>query len=314
MDAICDGERVVIGGIMEHIEQAGVHSGDSACSLPAYTLSQEIQDKMREQVEKLAFELGVRGLMNIQFAVKDNEVYLIEVNPRAARTVPFVSKATGAPLAKIAARVMVGQTLEQQGFTKEIIPPYYSVKEVVLPFNKFPGVDPLLGPEMRSTGEVMGVGATFAEAYAKAELGCGSVYPEGGRALLSVREGDKQRVVDLASKLVKLGYQLDATHGTAVILGEAGINPRLVNKVHEGRPHILDRIKNHEYTYIVNTASGRQAIEDSKVLRRGALAHKVNYTTTLNAAFATCMSHTADAKASVTSVQELHARVKANQA
>ncbi|EGU9027722.1 carbamoyl-phosphate synthase large subunit [Vibrio parahaemolyticus] len=312
IDAICDGERVVIGGIMEHIEQAGVHSGDSACSLPAYTLSQEIQDKMREQVEKLAFELGVRGLMNTQFAVKDNEVYLIEVNPRAARTVPFVSKATGAPLAKIAARVMAGQSLESQGFTKEIIPPYYSVKEVVLPFNKFPGVDPLLGPEMRSTGEVMGVGATFAEAYAKAELGCGSVYPEGGRALLSVREGDKQRVVDLASKLVKLGYQLDATHGTAVILGEAGINPRLVNKVHEGRPHILDRIKNNEYTYIVNTAAGRQAIEDSKVLRRGALAEKVNYTTTLNAAFATCMSHTADAKASVTSVQELHAKVKAS--
>ncbi|MDE1220954.1 carbamoyl-phosphate synthase large subunit [Vibrio aestuarianus] len=312
IDAICDGERVVIGGIMEHIEQAGVHSGDSACSLPAYTLSQEIQDVMREQVEKLAFELGVRGLMNTQFAVKDNEVYLIEVNPRAARTVPFVSKATGAPLAKIAARVMAGQSLESQGFTKEIIPPYYSVKEVVLPFNKFPGVDPLLGPEMRSTGEVMGVGATFAEAYAKAELGCGNVYPEGGRALLSVREGDKQRVVDLASKLVKLGYQLDATHGTAVILGEAGINPRLVNKVHEGRPHILDRIKNNEYTYIINTAEGRQAIEDSKVLRRGALAEKVNYTTTLNAAFATCMSHTADAKSSVTSVQELHAQVKAN--
>ncbi|EGU48867.1 carbamoyl phosphate synthase large subunit [Vibrio ichthyoenteri ATCC 700023] len=314
VDAICDGERVVIGGIMEHIEQAGVHSGDSACSLPAYTLSQEIQDVMREQVEKLAFELGVRGLMNTQFAVKDNEVYLIEVNPRAARTVPFVSKATGAPLAKIAARVMAGQSLEKQGFTKEIIPPYYSVKEVVLPFNKFPGVDPLLGPEMRSTGEVMGVGATFAEAYAKAELGCGSVYPEGGRALLSVREGDKQRVVDLASKLVKLGYQLDATHGTAVILGEAGINPRLVNKVHEGRPHILDRIKNNEYTYIVNTAAGRQAIEDSKVLRRGALAEKVNYTTTLNAAFATCMAQTADAKSSVTSVQELHAKVKASQA
>ncbi|MBJ92046.1 MAG: carbamoyl phosphate synthase large subunit [Alteromonadaceae bacterium] len=314
IDAICDGERVVIGGIMEHIEQAGVHSGDSACSLPAYTLSQEIQDKMREQVEKLAFELGVRGLMNTQFAVKDNEVYLIEVNPRAARTVPFVSKATGAPLAKIAARVMAGQSLESQGFTKEIIPPYYSVKEVVLPFNKFPGVDPLLGPEMRSTGEVMGVGATFAEAYAKAELGCGAVYPEGGRALLSVREGDKQRVVDLASKLTKLGYQLDATHGTAVILGEAGINPRLVNKVHEGRPHILDRIKNNEYTYIVNTAAGRQAIEDSKVLRRGALAEKVNYTTTLNAAFAVCMAHTADAKTSVTSVQELHAKVAENEA
>ncbi|MGF1757848.1 carbamoyl-phosphate synthase large subunit [Photobacterium sagamiensis] len=309
VDAICDGERVVIGGIMEHIEQAGVHSGDSACSLPAYTLSQEIQDVMRQQVEKLAFELGVRGLMNTQFAVKDNEVYLIEVNPRAARTVPFVSKATGAPLAKIAARVMAGQSLESQGFTKEIIPPYYSVKEVVLPFNKFPGVDPLLGPEMRSTGEVMGVGDTFAEAFAKAELGCGKEYEDGGRALLSVRNNDKQRVVDLASKLLKLGYQLDATHGTAVILGEAGINPRLVNKVHEGRPHILDRIKNNEYSYIINTAEGRQAIEDSKVLRRGALAEKVNYTTTLNAAFATCMAHTADDRNKVTSVQELHARI-----
>jgi carbamoyl-phosphate synthase large subunit len=314
IDAICDGERVVIGGIMEHIEQAGVHSGDSACSLPPYTLGKEIQDVMREQVEKLAFELGVRGLMNTQFAVKDNEVYLIEVNPRAARTVPFVSKATGAPLAKIAARVMAGQSLTEQGFTKEIIPPYFSVKEVVLPFNKFPGVDPLLGPEMRSTGEVMGVGATFAEAFAKAELGCGNVYPEGGRALISVREGDRHRVADLAKKLTDLGYQLDATHGTAVVLGESGINPRLVNKVHEGRPHILDRIKNNEYTYIINTASGRQAIEDSKVLRRSALVEKVNYTTTLNAAFATCMAHTADAKTSVISVQEMHAKVAENEA
>ncbi|MDC0609295.1 carbamoyl-phosphate synthase large subunit [Vibrio sp.] len=309
IDAICDGERVVIGGIMEHIEQAGVHSGDSACSLPAYTLSKEIQDVMREQVEKLAFELGVRGLMNTQFAVKNNQVYLIEVNPRAARTVPFVSKATGAQLAKIAARVMVGQTLEQQGFTKEIIPPYFSVKEVVLPFNKFPGVDPLLGPEMRSTGEVMGVGHTFAEAFAKAELACGNVYPEGGRALLSVRKGDKHRIVEVAKKLLELGYHLDATHGTAVALGEAGINPRLVNKVHEGRPHILDRIKNNEYTYIINTAAGRQAIQDSKVLRRGALLEKVNYTTTINAALATCAGQKTDPKSSVISVQEMHAIV-----
>lgn len=314
VDAICDGEQVVIAGIMEHIEQAGVHSGDSACSLPAYTLSEEIQDVMRDQVRKLAFELGVRGLMNTQFAVKDNEVYLIEVNPRAARTVPFVSKATGAAVAKIAARVMAGQSLESQGFTKEIIPPYFSVKEVVLPFNKFPGVDPLLGPEMRSTGEVMGVGTTFAEAFAKAELGCSKEYPEGGRALLSVREGDKKRVVDLAKHLIKIGYQLDATHGTAVILGEAGINPRLVNKVHEGRPHILDRIKNGEYTYIVNTASGRQAIEDSKLLRRGALAAKVNYTTTLNAAFASCLAHEADDRNTVNSLQELHAKVAAKYA
>ncbi len=263
VDAICDGERVLIGGIMEHIEQAGVHSGDSACSLPAYTLSQDIQNVMRQQVEKLAFELNVRGLMNVQFAVKDNEVYLIEVNPRAARTVPFVSKATGVPLAKVAARVMAGKTLAEQGVTKEVIPPYYSVKEVVLPFNKFQGVDPILGPEMRSTGEVMGVGRTFAEAFAKAMLGAQSNMKKTGRALLSVREGDKKRIVDLAAKLQKFGFELDATHGTAVVLGEAGINPRLVNKVHEGRPHIQDRLKNGEYAYIVNTTAGRQAIEDS---------------------------------------------------
>ncbi len=309
IDAVCDGDIVVIGGIMEHIEQAGVHSGDSACSLPAYTLSDDVQDRMREQVRKLALELGVRGLVNTQFAVKDDEIYLIEVNPRAARTVPFVSKATGVPLAKIAARVMAGQSLAEQGFVNEVIPPYYSVKEVVLPFNKFPGVDPLLGPEMRSTGEVMGVGDTFAEAFAKADLACGKAYSESGRALLSVRNNDKQRVVDLAAKLLKLGFELDATHGTAVILGEAGINPRLVNKVHEGRPHILDRIKNGEYSYIVNTTEGRQAIEDSKVLRRGALAAKVNYTTTLNAAFATCMALTAADTTKVNPVQSLHARV-----
>lgn len=309
IDAVCDGDIVVIGGIMEHIEQAGVHSGDSACSLPAYTLSDDVQDRMREQVRKLALELGVRGLVNTQFAVKDDEIYLIEVNPRAARTVPFVSKATGVPLAKIAARVMAGQSLAEQGFVNEVIPPYYSVKEVVLPFNKFPGVDPLLGPEMRSTGEVMGVGDTFAEAFAKADLACGKAYSESGRALLSVRNNDKQRVVDLAAKLLKLGFELDATHGTAVILGEAGINPRLVNKVHEGRPHILDRIKNGEYSYIVNTTEGRQAIEDSKVLRRGALAAKVNYTTTLNAAFATCMALTAADTTKVNPVQSLHALV-----
>ena len=309
VDAICDGEMVLIGGIMEHIEQAGVHSGDSACSLPAYTLSQEIQDVMRQQVQKLAFELQVRGLMNVQFAVKDNEVYLIEVNPRAARTVPFVSKATGVPLAKVAARVMAGKSLAEQGVTKEIIPPYYSVKEVVLPFNKFPGVDPLLGPEMRSTGEVMGVGRTFAEAFAKAQLGSNSTMKKTGRALLSVREGDKERVVDLAAKLLKQGFELDATHGTAIVLGEAGINPRLVNKVHEGRPHIQDRIKNGEYTYIINTTAGRQAIEDSKLIRRSALQYKVHYDTTLNGGFATAMALNADATEKVISVQEMHAQI-----
>ncbi|MCR3755401.1 MAG: carbamoyl phosphate synthetase subunit beta [Sodalis sp. Psp] len=309
VDAICDGKNVLIGGIMEHIEQAGVHSGNSACSLPAYTLSQDIQDTMRQQVAKLAFELQVRGLMNIQFAVKDNEVYLIEVNPRAARTVPFASKATGVALAKVAARVMVGKSLAEQGATREVIPPYYSVKEVVLPFNKFPGVDPILGPEMRSTGEVMGVGRTFPEAFAKAMLGSQSHMKKGGRALLSVRAGDKDRVVDLAAKLLKHGFELDATHGTAVILVEAGINPRLVNKVHEGRPHIQDRIKNGEYSYIVNTTAGRQAIEDSKLIRHSALHYKVHYDTTLNGGIATAMSLNADATAQVISVQEIHKKI-----
>jgi len=308
IDVICDGEIVVVGGIMQHIEQAGVHSGDSACSLPAYSLSQEIQDVMRKQVTALAFELGVVGLMNTQMAVKDNEVYLIEVNPRAARTVPFVSKATSVPLAKIGARVMAGKSLTEQGITKEIIPTFFSVKEVVIPFNKFHGSDPLVGPEMRSTGEVMGVGNTFEEAYAKANLGAGVSVPKSGRALISVRNSDKERVVDLAKQMIELGYQLDATHGTAIVLGEADIPVRLVNKVHEGRPHILDRIKNSEYSYIINTTEGRKAIEDSKVLRGGALRYKVAYTTTLNAAFAACQAHAADDRNVVTSIQELHNR------
>ncbi|MBQ1784244.1 MAG: carbamoyl-phosphate synthase large subunit [Gammaproteobacteria bacterium] len=312
VDALCDGNQVLVGGIMEHIEQAGVHSGDSACSLPPYTLSAEVQDRIREQAAKLAFELGVIGLMNIQFAVKDGDIYLIEVNPRAARTVPFVSKAIGVPLAKVAARIMVGQSLVSQGVTREIVPPYFSVKEVVLPFNKFPGVDPILGPEMRSTGEVMGVGDTFAEAFAKAELGANKNPARGGgRALLSVREGDKKRVVDLARQLRDLGYEIDATAGTAKVLAAAGVEARLVNKVHEGRPHILDRLKNGEYTYIVNTTEGRQAIKDSVTIRRGALQYKVNYTTTLNGAVATCMAHKADDRGRVTSLQELHKRTAA---
>lgn len=309
VDAICDGDNVLIGGIMEHIEQAGVHSGDSGCSLPAYTLSRNIQDIMRQQVKKLAFELQVRGLMNVQFAVKNKEVYLIEVNPRAARTVPFVSKATGVELAKIAARVMVGKSLMEQGTIREIIPPYYSVKKAMLPFNKFPGVDPILGPEMRSTGEVMGIGWTFAEAFAKAMLGSQSHMKKSGRALLSVREGDKNRVVDLAAKLLKHGFELDATYGTALILGKAGVNPRLVNKVHEGHPHIYDRIKNGEYSYIVNTTSGCQPIEDSKFIRRSALQYKVHYDTTLNGGLATAISLNADATAQVISVQEMHAQI-----
>ncbi|MFC3095968.1 carbamoyl-phosphate synthase large subunit [Alteromonas sediminis] len=309
IDAICDGETVVIGGIMEHIEQAGVHSGDSACSLPPYSLSAEIQNTMREQVSAMALELGVIGLMNTQFAIKDNEVYLIEVNPRAARTVPFVSKATGVSLAKVAARVMAGKSLKEQGITEEVIPPFYSVKEVVLPFAKFQGVDPLLGPEMRSTGEVMGVGDTFEEAYAKANLGAGSPLPRDGKVLISVRQADKPRAIELVKKMVAEGYTIEATRGTATELYDAGIVTSVVNKMSEGRPNIVDAIKNGEYAYIINTTEGRQAITDSVYIRREALLNKVMYTTTMNAAAATVNAHKADDRGSVTSVQALHARI-----
>ena len=310
IDAICDGKDVVIGGIMEHIEQAGVHSGDSACSLPPHSLSKEIQDVMREQVKAMALELGVVGLMNTQFAIKDGEVYLIEVNPRAARTVPFVSKATGVPLAKVAARVMAGVSLAEQGVTEEVIPPFYSVKEVVLPFAKFQGVDPLLGPEMRSTGEVMGVGDTFEEAYAKANLGAGAPLPKQGKALISVRDNDKPRMIALAKALVEAGFSIEATRGTATELYDAGIMSTVVNKMSEGRPNIVDAIKNGEYAYLINTTEGRQAITDSVYIRREALLNKVTYTTTMNAAFATIRAKSADDRNKVASVQELHARLK----
>lgn len=309
IDAVCDGERVLIGGIMQHIEQAGVHSGDSACSLPPYSLSDVLQAELREQVRKLAFELKVRGLMNTQFAIKDDEIYLIEVNPRAARTVPFVSKATGVQLAKVAARVMAGQSLDEQGFTNEVIPPYYSVKEVVVPFAKFQGVDPIRGPEMRSTGEVMGVGESFEEAYAKANLACGQALPRKGKALLSVRESDKQRVIDLARGLISLGFDIEATRGTCATLKEHGLNCTVVNKLQEGRPNIVDAVKNGEYSYIINTVEGRQAIEDSVYIRREALLNNVIYTTTLNAGFATVKAHTVDDRARVSSIQDLHKRV-----
>jgi carbamoyl-phosphate synthase large subunit len=309
VDAMCDGVDVVIGGIMEHIEQAGVHSGDSACSLPPYSLSQEIQDVMRAQVKAMALELGVIGLMNTQFAVKDNEVYLIEVNPRAARTVPFVSKATGMAVAKIGARAMAGQSLAQQGITREIIPPYYSVKEVVLPFAKFQGVDPLLGPEMRSTGEVMGVGETFVEAYAKANLGASQPIPAKGKALLSVRFNDKNRVIELGQVMLSKGFELEATRGTAAVLNAAGASCKVVNKLGEGRPNIVDAIKNGEYCYIVNTTEGRQAINDSVYIRKEALLNKVAYTTTMNAAFATVNAHEADDRARVNSLQSLHSLI-----
>ncbi len=306
IDVIADGEQIVIGGIMEHIEQAGIHSGDSACSLPTHTLSPEILAELRKQAKQLAFELNVKGLMNGQFAVKDNQVYLIEINPRAARTVPFVSKATGLPLAKIAARVMTGLSLAKQNVTQEVIPPYYSVKEVVLPFNKFSGVDPILGPEMRSTGEVMGIGKTFAEAFAKAQLGSLSNMKKSGKALLSIREQDKPRLLEVAKRLIAHGFSIDATLGTAKALQQAGIACQIVKKENEGRPNIHDHIKNGQYSYILNTTSGRAAIEASKILRRSAIQYKVHYDTTMNAAYATTSALDYDPANSVVPLQALY--------
>jgi carbamoyl-phosphate synthase large subunit len=274
VDAICDGDAVVIGGVMEHIEQAGIHSGDSACSLPPYSISSDIQNRIREQVEKMAKALGVVGLMNTQFAVKGDDIYVLEVNPR------------GKPLAKIAARCMVGQKLVDQGFTREVTPKHYSVKEAVFPFIKFLGVDPILGPEMKSTGEVMGIGESFAQAYSKAQLAAGTVLPTSGTAFLSVRKADRVRVIDLAQQLLAKGFDIVATRGTASSLKEAGVECKIVNKVTEGRPNIVDSIVNEEIALIVNTSDGSVSIQDSSSIRREALMHKTCYTTTMAGAFA----------------------------
>ncbi|MCE8035891.1 carbamoyl-phosphate synthase large subunit [Billgrantia tianxiuensis] len=310
IDAVSDGHEVVIGGIMQHIEQAGVHSGDSACALPPYSLPAEVQDEMRDQVKRMAIELGVVGLMNVQLAWQDGEIYVIEVNPRASRTAPFVSKCIGTSLAQVAARCMAGKTLAEQGFTREIVPHFYSVKEAVFPFNKFPGVDPILSPEMKSTGEVMGSGDTFAEAFYKAQLGAGEAIPklEGERkAFLSVREPDKAGVIEIARSLLGLGFTLCATRGTAAALEAAGLEVEVVNKVYEGRPHIVDLLKNDDIAYIVNTTEGRQAINDSSVIRRTALARKVPYATTLAGASAVCMALEYGNAITVRRLQELHA-------
>jgi carbamoyl-phosphate synthase large subunit len=281
VDAVCDGDDVVVGGVMEHIEQAGIHSGDSACSLPPYSVAMHIQDEIRDQVVKMAKALNVVGLMNTQFAVKGEDIYVLEVNPRASRTVPFVSKAMGKPLAKIAARCMVGKKLKQQGFTKEIVPKHYSVKEAVFPFIKFLGVDPILGPEMKSTGEVMGIGKNFAEAYQKAQLAAGTILPTSGQVFLSVRQADRVKVLELAKKLIAKGFTILATRGTAKALDEAGIVCKIVNKVAEGRPNIVDSIMNGEVALIVNTSDGSVSIKDSASIRREALMKKVCYTTTM---------------------------------
>jgi len=309
VDAIFDGERVLIGGLMEHIEQAGVHSGDSACSLPPYSLSKKLQDLLRLQTVQMALALGVKGLMNVQFAIQGDDVYVLEVNPRASRTVPFVSKACGLQLAKIAARCMAGQSLKSQGVTKEVIPPYFSVKEAVFPFIKFPGVDTILGPEMKSTGEVMGVGATFAEAFVKSQLGASAKLPKGGRAFISVRNEDHQKVVDIAKDLANLGFTLVATKGTARTLTENGLLVTPVNKVAEGRPHVVDMIKNNEISFIVNVTEDKKAVADSYEIRRSALQNKVTYYTTLAGAKAACIGMAHMQELNVESIQDLHKKL-----
>ncbi len=281
IDAVCDGSDVVIGAVMEHIEQAGVHSGDSACSLPPYSLSAETLAIMRDQVKAMALELGVIGLMNVQLAVQNGDVYILEVNPRASRTVPFVSKSIGRSLAKIAARCMAGVSLAEQGITTEIVPDYFCVKEAVFPFGKFPGVDPILGPEMKSTGEVMGVGETFAEAYGKAQIAADDRIPSSGKAFLSVRDADKAQLPSMARDLIALGFTLVATRGSARTISDAGMAVEIINKVKEGRPDVTDMLKNGEVAFIINTTEGKQAIADSFEIRRTALQFKVCYTTTM---------------------------------
>ncbi len=315
VDAVSDGKQVVIGGVMEHVEQAGVHSGDSACSLPPYSLSRELQDELKRQTVAMAHALKVVGLMNVQFAIQKNSeqdsvVYVLEVNPRASRTVPFVSKATGVPLAKIAARCMAGRSLADQGVTTEVVPPYYSVKEAVFPFIKFPGADTILGPEMKSTGEVMGVGMTFAEAFVKSQIASGEDLPAGGKVFVSVRDEDKAKTVEIARKLAELGFTLVATRGTAAALAAAGLAVTPVNKVQEGRPHIVDMIKNGEISLIVNTVEEKRvAVRDSYAIRRAALQGRVPLITTLDGARAACagMEHAKELRAYV--IQELHARL-----
>ncbi|MBK9083819.1 MAG: carbamoyl-phosphate synthase large subunit [Sterolibacteriaceae bacterium] len=318
VDALSDGKRVMIGGIMEHIEQAGVHSGDSACSLPPYTLSPAVQDELRRQTKLMARALNVCGLMNVQFAIQNNAqgqgenavVYVLEVNPRASRTVPFVSKACGLPLAKIAARCMAGRSLADQGVTREVVPPYYSVKEAVFPFVKFPGVDTILGPEMKSTGEVMGVGRTFAEAFVKSQIAAGTKLPKDGKAFISVRQADKVKAVQAARELAALGFSLVATRGTANAIADAGLPVTPVNKVTEGRPHVVDMIKNNEISFIVNTVDERRtAIADSRSIRTSALAARVTFYTTVEGALAACAGMRHLEGLETYALQNLHAQL-----
>jgi carbamoyl-phosphate synthase large subunit len=312
VDAVSDGSRVLIGGVMEHIEQAGVHSGDSACSLPPFSLGPELQDELRDQTVKLARALDVVGLMNVQYAIQKDVVYVLEVNPRASRTVPYVSKATGLALAKIAARCMVGRSLDDQGVKTEVIPPYFSIKEAVFPFIKFPGVDTILGPEMKSTGEVMGVGATFGEAFVKSQLAAGIKLPKGGKAFISVRAADKPAAVEIATQLHALGFALVATKGTAAAIAAHGLPVIAVNKVTEGRPHIVDMMKNGEISLIVNTVDERRSsIADSRSIRTTAVQQRITYYTTVSGARAACAGLQHMAALTPYDLQGLHRSLKA---
>ena len=309
IEAVCDGTDVIIGGILQHIEQAGIHSGDSACSLPPYSLSQELIDEITEMVKKIALEIGAIGLINVQLAYYNKELYLLEVNPRASRTIPFVSKCIGRSLAKVGALCMAGISLKDQDFTEEIVPKYFSVKEAVFPFNKFLGVDPILGPEMKSTGEVMGVGSSFSEAYAKAQLGAGEIIPQAGSVFLSVRDSDRPFVADLAKEFLDLGFKIVATKGTARHINEADIPVEIIKKVAEGRPHVVDAMKNGEVNLIVNTTEGRQSILDSASIRRTALEERIYCTTTLEGGRAVCSVLRNKELWSVERLQDLHAKI-----
>jgi carbamoyl-phosphate synthase large subunit len=318
VDALSDGQEVFIGGVMEHIEQAGVHSGDSACSLPPYYLQAKTVDELKRQTREMAKALNVVGLMNVQFAIQEVDgqdvIYVLEVNPRASRTVPFVSKATGIQLAKVAARCMAGQTLASQGVKDEVTPPYYSVKEAVFPFVKFPGVDTILGPEMKSTGEVMGVGKTFGEAFVKAQMGAGTRLPRPGDQLnqvfMTVKDGDKLRAVQVAKDLVELGFSLIATKGTAAAIQAAGVPCDIVNKVAEGRPHVVDLIKNNQVCMVINTVEERRnAIADSRQIRTSALLARITTFTTISGAEAAVEGIRQVDDLDVYSVQEMHAQL-----
>jgi carbamoyl-phosphate synthase large subunit len=309
VDCLADGKQCVIGGIMEHIEEAGIHSGDSACVMPTVSLSEKVLATIRSATQAMALELDVRGLMNVQFAVKNEEVYVLEVNPRASRTAPFVSKAIGIPLAKLAAKIMAGRTLQELGFTRELLPKHFCVKEAVFPFIKFPGIDITLGPEMRSTGEVMGLDSDFGRAYAKAQMAAAPALPSGGNLFVSVKDSDKKAALPILKDFSALGFKIFATDGTASLLKQSGLTVHRLNKLAQGRPHVVDMIKNGEMQFIINTPSGKQPRQDEVIIRSTAVANRIPIMTTLRAAAASVSAIQSIAKSplEVQSLQEYHA-------